>query len=170
MSVLHFVKGLNTCSSMTIASQIAFKNSLKQFCREAIEKRIETAKEAMQHAQESANGEQKSSAGDKYETGRAMNHLQKDMHARQVTAYAKELAALYAVNTGTIYATVQPGCFFETDVGCFFIAAGLGKQNIQGKIVLFLSASAPLALAVNNKKKGDDFIFNGSRLVILALY
>jgi hypothetical protein len=38
----------------------------------------------MESAQQSANSEEKSSAGDKYETSRAMGHLEKDMHARQL--------------------------------------------------------------------------------------
>jgi transcription elongation GreA/GreB family factor len=155
---------------MSLTDQIAFKNKLKQFCRETIEKRVTAAREAMQAAQESANSEEKSSAGDKYETARAMGHLQKDMHARQITEYTKELAALYAIDTGTLYDTVQPGCFVETAIGYFFIAAGLGKQVLDEKTILFLSASAPLALALKNKSTGDDFNFGGNRVTITALY
>ena len=155
---------------MTTAEQIAFKHQLKQFCQSAIEKRIAVAQDAMQNSQESANNEEKSSAGDKYETARAMGHLQKDMHARQIAEYTKELAALYKVNTGSIYETIQPGSFFETDTGSFFIAAGLGKQIMDGRTILFLSASAPLALALKNKKTGDDFIFSGTRTIISALF
>ena len=155
---------------MTTAEQIAFKHQLKQFCPSAIEKRITVAQDAMQSSQESANNEEKSSAGDKYETARAMGHLQKDMHARQIAEYTKELAALYNVNTGSIYETIQPGSFFETATGAFFIAAGLGKQIMDGRTILFLSASAPLALALKHKKTGDDFIFNGTRSIISLLY
>jgi transcription elongation GreA/GreB family factor len=155
---------------MTAADQIAFKNKLKQFCQHTIEKRIMVAQEAMQHAQESANDEEKSSAGDKYETARAMGHLQKDMHARQITEYTKELAVLYAINAATVHDTVQAGCFFETDTISFFVAAGLGKQLVDGKTILFLSASAPLALALKNKKTGDIFNFSGTAMTISALY
>jgi len=155
---------------MSAANQIAFKIKLKQFCQHAIEKRISVARDAMQQAQDAANNEEKSSAGDKYETARAMGHLQKDMHARQISEYEKELAALYTINVTTVYDTVQPGCFFETAAVSFFVAAGLGKQLIDGKTILFLSAAAPLAIALKNRKTGHTFNFNGSMVTISALY
>jgi len=155
---------------MSAASQIAFKNKLKQFCQHTIEKRINVAQEAMRQAQEAANHEEKSSAGDKYETARAMGHLQKDMHARQISEYKKELAALYAINVVTVYDTVQPGCFFETAAVSFFVAAGLGKQLVDQKTILFLSAAAPLALALKEKRVGNRFNFSGSVVTISVLY
>lgn len=150
--------------------KISFKNSLKQFCQHTIEKRIAAAKDTIENVQESANNEEKSSAGDKYETSRAMGHLQKDMHARQLTEYLKELAVLHGVNTGVIYHTACAGAFIEADTALFFIAAGLGKQTIEGKIIFFLSPHAPLAGILQNKRKGDGFVFGKSTLVITAVY
>ncbi len=51
----------------------------------------------MDRAQEAANSEGKSPAGDKYETGRAMGQLQKEMHGRQLAEYAKEVKALQSI-------------------------------------------------------------------------
>lgn len=155
---------------MSAAEQIAFKNTLKQFCQETIGQRMDAAKEAMKAAQEAANNEEKSSAGDKYETGRAMGHLQKDMYARQLAAYAKELSALYTINTEAVYKTVQAGCYVETPGICFFIAAGLGKQQFADKTILFLSPFAPLARALENKGEGDEFVFNGRTLTVTNLF
>ena len=63
---------------MTDHQKLSFKAfKLKNFALDLIGQRMTTAKEAMQQAQESANSEEKSSAGDKYETGRAMGHLQR---------------------------------------------------------------------------------------------
>ncbi len=69
----------------------------------------------MEDAQQAANGEEKSSAGDKYETSRAMGHLQKDMHARQLAEQAKELAALHAVNVDLLYDTMATGAVIECE-------------------------------------------------------
>ena len=44
-----------------------------------IKQRIAAATLAIENAQSAANAEEKSSAGDKYETSRAMSHLEKDM-------------------------------------------------------------------------------------------
>ena len=53
--------------------------------------KIRVAETAMQAAQASANEETKSSAGDKYETGRAMAQNDRDMYARQFLQLKQEL-------------------------------------------------------------------------------
>ncbi|MEP6750154.1 MAG: hypothetical protein ABJB86_20615 [Bacteroidota bacterium] len=153
-----------------LPEKILFKNSLKQFCQHTIEQRIAAAKEMIHHAQEAANSEEKSSAGDKYETGRAMGHLQKDMHARQLTGYIKELADLQAVNCGIVCQHASAGAYIETGIASFFIAAGLGKQVVEGKTIFFLSPHAPLAGILQNKKIGESFNFNRNSLVITDVY
>ena len=155
---------------MQTAEKIQFKNKLKAFCQHPIEQRIAAAKQAISEAQESANNEEKSSAGDKYETGRAMGHLQKDMHVRQLSQYIRELSNLLAVNANVIYEHATGGAFIETAQASFFIAAGLGKQTIDGKPIIFLSPNAPLSNILLNKKQGDGFLFSGVTVVIKSLF
>ena len=57
------------------------KKQLYDLCQAVVQQRIDTARHAMTAAQESANEEGKSSAGDKYETGRAMAQIERDRHA-----------------------------------------------------------------------------------------
>ena len=52
------------------------KQTLYNFCVTYINQRMATAQQAIHTAQASANEETKSSAGDKYETGRAMMQLE----------------------------------------------------------------------------------------------
>ncbi|TAH05982.1 MAG: hypothetical protein EAZ16_00810 [Sphingobacteriales bacterium] len=155
---------------MNTAAQIAYKNTLKQFCQSIIEQRIATARQAMAAAQEAANAEEKSSAGDKYETARAMGHLEKDMHAKQLAGLIKELSALNAVPTGIIYQHIQNGAYIKTSNGHFFIAAGLGKQVIENKIIYLLSPTAPLAQQLQGKTKGHRLLFNKEWLVVEEVF
>lgn len=155
---------------MTRAEKISFKHALKQAGLAIIEQRIAAARSLMDDAQQAANGEEKSSAGDKYETSRAMGHLQKDMHARQLAEQAKELAALHAVNVDLLYDTMATGAVIECEKTIFFVAAGLGKQTIGDKTVFFLSPQAPLAQQLQHKKAGDHFVFNTLRTIIVDLY
>lgn len=155
---------------MSVAKQIVYKNRLKQFCQSLMEERIAAAKEAMAAAQEAANAAEKSSAGDKYETARAMGHLEKDMHAKQLASYIKELSALSAAPTGAVHTTIQNGVFIKTNQNSFFIAAGLGKQLIDGVAVYFLSAAAPLALQLQGKTTGHRFLFNKEWLVVEEVF
>ncbi len=156
--------------NMDTAEKILFKNHLKQFCQQSIGERISAVKDAMKNAQEAANSEEKSSVGDKYETGRAMGHLQKDMHAGQLAGYMKEQAGLHAVNTGVIYNHVTAGAFVQAGTKAFFIAAGLGKQTIEGQAIFFISPYAPLAVMLQNKISGDSFSFNREQLFITSVF
>jgi hypothetical protein len=155
---------------MTDPEKIHFKNGLKQFALAIIGQRISAAKDAIEQAQQAANQEEKSSAGDKYETGRAMGHLQKDMHARQMAEHAKELATLHNINVDSIYPNATAGAYVECPGTAFFIAAGLGKQVKDGQTIYFLSPQAPLAGQMANKKIGEIIRFNSTNLPILDIY
>jgi hypothetical protein len=155
---------------MTEQEKIAFKTSLKAAAQALIEQRISNAQAAIEQAQQAANNEEKSSAGDKYETARAMGHLEKDMHARQLAENVKELALLHAIPAHLICTTATTGAFIQCEKVSFFIAAGLGKQTVAGGQILFLSPHAPLAQLVKNKKAGDHFLFNGTDTVISTLF
>jgi hypothetical protein len=155
---------------MVDVEKIAFKTRLKRRALDGIGERITVAREAIDQSQQSANQEEKSSAGDKYETGRAMGHLQKDMYSRQLAESIKELAALHAVNTDMLYPTAGAGAFVRGDGIAFFIAAGLGRQQAEGQTIFFLSPQAPLAKILQNKKPGDTLTFNGSLVTILEIF
>jgi hypothetical protein len=155
---------------MQDAEKTVFKARLKRWALDLITQRITAAREAIDQAQQAANQEEKSSAGDKYETSRAMGHLQKDMHARQLAEYIKELATLHSVNTDQLYTVAGPGAFVQTDHTAFFIAAGLGKQQPDGTVIYFLSPVAPLAKSLQNKKTGDAFLFSGASMIIMEIF
>jgi len=154
----------------TDQEKIAFKNRLKQAGEQLIEQRIAAARTLINEAQEAANSEEKSSVGDKYETARAMNQLEKEMHSKQLAQQMKELALLHNVKTDVIYREVVTGACIIGGGIFFFIAAGLGKQTIDGKAVIYLSPQAPLAKQLQHKKAGDHFIFNGKEIVIETIY
>jgi hypothetical protein len=155
---------------VTETEKIAFKNSLKLAAQHIIEQRIAGAKTLINNAQEAANSEEKSSAGDKYETARAMNQLEKEMHSKQLAQQLKELALLHEVKADVVYTKVVPGACIECAGTVFFIAAGLGKQTIEDKLIIYLSPLAPLAKSLHHKKAGDQFLFSGKEVIIDAIY
>ena len=155
---------------MTSSEKIAFKNKLKNLGLDMLKQRIVTARDAMNQAQEAANSEEKSSAGDKYETGRAMGQLQKEMHGRQLEEYAKEVRALQSISTDSLCDQGGPGAFIRAAEIAFFVSAGLGRQEVEGLTILFVSPMAPLARSLQNKKAGDSILFNGISLVIEDVY
>ena len=155
---------------MDNTEKLTLKTSLKQFGLDVILRRIEVARQAAGEARQSANQEEKSSAGDKYETGRAMGHLQQEMYARQQAGYEREHTSLQQVRTDTLCTSAVPGAFIRCHGISFFIAAGLGRRTVDGNTMLFLSPAAPLAKTLQNKRAGDTFIFNGQTLSIEDIF
>ena len=155
---------------MTIEEKLRYKKELHQYSVETIQQRINAALQAMQNAQDAANSEEKSSAGDKYETGRAMNHLEKDMHARQLAANKNELAALLAVDSNTVHPVVTTGSIICCDNFNFFIAAGLGKILFKNDTVYLLSPNAPVSKSLLNTVAGNSFSFNNNAFIINEVF
>ncbi|HET6243174.1 MAG: hypothetical protein H0V01_01290 [Bacteroidetes bacterium] len=137
------------------------KKQLKSHCIYLLEQRITTARKAMEMAQESANSEEKSSAGDKHETARASSQLERDMNARQLDQAKKELELAKKIDVEKIHSSASIGSVIVTSEFWFFISIGLGGVTIDGKKILFLSPNAPVAGLLNQKKTGESFIFNG---------
>lgn len=155
---------------MTKAEKIGFKQRLLDQCTAIINDRIEVTSTAMAGAQEAANAEEKSSAGDKFETGRAMSHLQKEMHAGQLAATQRELAMLMTVKADLLYESVCIGAVVMCESERFFVAAGLGKINFEGKDIFIISPVAPLAKVLLGKVINEHFVFNKAELNIDAIF
>ncbi len=146
--------------------KIAYKVKLRQFCENLLSQRISATREAMANAQAAANAEGKSSAGDKYETSRAMSHLEKDMHARQLLAHTEQLSALLNINVHEIYSTAVAGSFICCENVNIFVAAGLAKHSINAVDIIFISPTSPLAGKLIGKKIGDYFDMNGPTKIV----
>jgi hypothetical protein len=115
-----------------------------------------------------------------------MGHLQKDMHSRQQAENARELASLHQVKADILYSAVVAGAFVQCSAGGnndepvlqgqnskttgFFIVAGLGKQEIDGQTIFFLSPAAPLAKLFHGRRVGERFTFNGMSLLIQDIF
>ena len=146
-----------------------FKKVLKEKCISFIQERMETLRVAMEQAQVSANEETKSSAGDKYETSRAMGHLAKDMYARQLNETGKELAALVSIDCSTTNTSVLPGSFVRCGNICYFILAGIGKITFEEEMIYVISPFAPVAKLLIGKKPGDTVTINKNSLQIIEI-
>jgi hypothetical protein len=142
------------------------KTELKDHCISIIQDRIAGLITAMTGAQAAANEETKSSAGDKYETARAMNQLEKDMLARQLAENKKELAAMMEVDIAGDHEITRAGSLISCSDMDFFLLGGLGKMMVNGATVFVISPNAPLAQSLMGKKKGDSFLFNRQTMEI----
>ena len=145
------------------------KAALWTLCQAYVQKRIDTARQAMESAQESANEESKSSAGDKYETGRAMAQLERDRHAQLLAEAAKLEQELTRLNVEKKYAIIQPGSLVSTNRGAFFISISAGKLSLDGTDYFAISSASPIGTLLSGHKIGDTVTFNNLQYQVLEV-
>jgi len=148
---------------------IALKRKLLANCREIIEQRIRIARNAMNEAQDAANTELKSSAGDKYETGRAMMLIERENHAIQLSEALHVKKVLEQISVDKKLNQVQTGSLVVTTNGNFFVAIGVGKIMIDENAFFVVSPSSPIGMKLKNIQKGEAINFNGKNVKILDI-
>ena len=147
-----------------------FKQAVYDACRATIQQRIDAANAAVQAAREATASEGKSTAGDKHETGRAMAQLEQEKFLKQLSEANKIMAALLRIDPAKKYNVAAIGSLLETSRGWFFLSAGVGKVEIEGKMVFGLSSASPIGKALHGKRAGEAITFNGQRTEIVAVY
>ena len=146
------------------------KQLLYDQCTGYVRQRIETARLAIHVAQTSANEETKSSAGDKYETGRAMMQLEVEQNAQQLAEALKLKQALDQINPTLATSSAQQGSLVTTNHGDFYIAVSIGQMTVNGKQYVAISPVSPLGVKLMNGKAGTSFVFNGKNYTIENVY
>jgi len=141
----------------TADKQIMKKETVHQTCLDMLDKKIEMARHGMEEAQASANNETKSSAGDKYETGRAMSQRERDLHARQLSEVLNMKKTLSTIDPKRTFSVVELGALVKTNSSLFYISASLGAIKIKDQQVMAISAISPIAQIILGKKAGDTF-------------
>lgn len=120
-------------------------------------------------AQASANEEGKSSAGDKYETGRAMAQNTRAMYEQQLYGTKAELDIVNGINFIQKFTVIKPGALVSTNIGIFFIAIGLGKIKLNETELMIISINSPIGKVLNGKTIADEVSFNGRKINILEV-
>ena len=146
------------------------KSQLYNFCMEYAEERISTANEAIKAARDSSNDDTKSSAGDKYETGRAMMQQDIDRQTLQLGEAQNLKALLERIEPQRVTETVQNGSLVFTNQGIFYIAISAGLMELKQKSYYVISAASPIGLVLLKKAAGEKFTFNNKNYVIEAVH
>jgi transcription elongation GreA/GreB family factor len=148
---------------------MTMKQSLYDACRESLRERIRLVQNSIQDAQESANEETKSSAGDKYETGRAMAQLEIEKYLLQLTELRKQDQELSRISPSQKDERISPGSLVHTNHGIFFIAVNAGQIDFEGQKVFTISPQAPVSQKMFGLAPKDSFLLNGRAFTILSI-
>lgn len=146
------------------------KKQLHLRCLEMVNQRISVAKQTMDDAQASANQEEKSSAGDKYETGRAMAQIARDQAAQQLDEALQLKNVLDRIATASPSNKIASGSLVITDQSRFYISVSLGKVVIAREEYLAISPQAPLGKLLLGRSVGDTITFQTMTQKILEIH
>jgi len=120
-------------------------------------------------AKESRNNDTKSSAGDKFETGREMAQIELNKLESQKNKTQKLQKELSSMPIQKTFDKVEFGSLVYSNTGNYFISFGIGKIIIEELEVFALSVGSPIGLALLNKKAGDKLQFQGREIVITSI-
>jgi transcription elongation GreA/GreB family factor len=139
------------------------KETLYAHCLQYVEQRISRIQAEITRVQASANEETKSSAGDKYETGRAMAQNEIERNTLQRLEAERLQSVLTNINQSNSFSVGAPGALVTTSKGVFYIAISLGAVPLQGKTYFIVSADSPIGKLLIGKKVGDLITWNGNQ-------
>jgi transcription elongation GreA/GreB family factor len=152
-----------------VIQPIILKEKLLAAVKAIVEQRMQNAWEAMQAAQASANEEGKSSAGDKYETARAMGQLDREMYGRQYQQAQQERAALERIDPDKQPPQITFGSLVQTDTNWYFVAVSVGIVPCDGQKVIVVSPQSPVGQQLMGKTVGDSVLLQGKKTAILGV-
>lgn len=142
---------------MEVSEAQALKAQILEACTHKVQERIEEAIAAMNRAADAALSEEKSSAGDKYETGRAMGYLDRERYAQVLQQAKKELQFYQQLKQEQHPQRAAPGVLAGTGNMFILLATGIGKLNVAGHAVMVVSVLSPLGQKLRGLGVGDSF-------------
>lgn len=142
------------------------KVKLLRHCNQILETRQAEIKQQIAVVQQSANEETKSSAGDKYETGRAMAQLEIEKLVRQQAELGNMKRVLDQLKMDRNPQNIGPGSLVYSNDNLYFISIPLGKIELEDGIWFCISPASPIGSLLMGKKNGDRITWNGKPISI----
>ena len=136
------------------------KKNIIDFISNSIKEKISILKLELDSIQNEKNNITKSSAGDKFETSRSTMQIEYDKLNNQINILHNQLKLIESIDYSIKKSRVCIGSLIKTDKSYYFICVGLGNYTIDKKTIYVISLASPIGKILNNKKEGDNIIFN----------
>jgi transcription elongation GreA/GreB family factor len=114
--------------------------------------------------------ETKSSAGDKYETGREMINLEINKLAEQLQQFKNLRNTLNIAKSRTNNGSAQLGTAVKTNMANYFIAIPADRIIVDGEEYFAIGANSPIAQLLLHKTAGEEITFNGKSAEIFGVF
>tara|TARA_R110001583_G_scaffold1202_4_gene10022 strand:+ start:21697 stop:22149 length:453 start_codon:yes stop_codon:yes gene_type:complete len=131
-----------------------------------LDRKIEVINKAIVLAKDSRNNDTKSSAGDKFETGREMMQIEIEKNEYLLSQTFKLRKELTRIDLKRQFGKVAFGSLVVTNMGNYFVSMGIGKVQIEDQICYAISLVSPIGQILKDKHIGDEVLFNGKTIVI----
>ena len=148
----------------------SIKERLYKACEAYVEERIKRIEAAMAGLESDLENETKSSAGDKYETGREMINLEINKLAEQLQQFKNLRNTLNVAKSRTNNGSAQLGTAVKTNMANYFIAIPADRIIVDGDEYFAIGANSPIAQLLLHKKAGEEITFNGKSAEILEVF
>lgn len=145
---------------------MTLKQQLHNLCTAYVAQREQQIGQAIADARESVANETKSSAGDKYETGREMMQLEIDLNMARLAELQNQKAAMVHIATDGSSPVVVPGSVVFTNNGAFYVSISAGLLKVDGNVYYAVSPASPVGSALMGHEAGHSFQLNGKRFMI----
>jgi transcription elongation GreA/GreB family factor len=145
------------------------KEKLYQLCIAYVQSRMKASEEAIAEAQQAVNDDTKSSAGDKYETGREMMQQETNRNLAQLNEANKLMVALNQLGIKGTSQIAEPGSLVITNNGNFYLSISAGTLELNGKSYFAVSPASPIGIQLKGAQAGDEFILNGKSYKIQSI-
>ncbi|HSJ69668.1 MAG TPA: hypothetical protein VK921_18445 [Anditalea sp.] len=146
-----------------------FKDIVQRELMHVLEVRIQDLKSSIDDLKEAGESETKSSAGDKYETGREMIKQEREKYQQVLQDYEKQLEIVKNFKAGKTFEKAAPGSLVVTDKMTFYISVAYGKFKADNVEIFAISPSAPVAQLLLEKSSGDSYSINGQKVLIKSV-
>lgn len=147
----------------------SIKHNLINHLLDDFNDKIERLQLAINSIKDSRDSNTKSSAGDKYETGRAMAQIELDNVERQLQQTLHLKNDLLKIDVSKPYTQVDYGALVQTQAGYYLLAIGLGIVKVGNQPFYCISSSSPIGKALLGKHPGDIFTFRDTQFTIIAI-
>lgn len=137
------------------------KNQLIVQLLHELQLRKHTLENMLATTKESRDNDTKSSAGDKFETGRAMMQQEMDKLEQQLYQLKQQIHLLQTIDTRSAHSQVGVGSLVYTNTHTYFLAIPFGKMILNDHNYWVISTASPLGKCLMGKKEGDYFEFQG---------
>ena len=144
------------------------KGKIIDHCNDIFQRKLALINEELKHLSEAIEEDTKSSAGDKYETGREMANLEKEKLHIQALGIKNSLATLTTLPK-SISSKIDVGSLIQTNKAWIHLSISLGQVEVDGEDVLVISPMAPLAQLMMGKEKGETIAFRENDYQIVGI-